>query len=1068
MAEVIAGAIITELAIKSTILAAAVNIAVGLAVSVGFSMLSRALFRPSTPRMESGITLSYPGPIDPNEVVYGRVVKGGTITYWETTGGSNGFLYVIFTIADHECDAIEAVWFDDKAVTTDAQGRVVESPYSDGGNHRAWYWVRLGGPTQTAVEAFVSEVPGWTSAHRGRGRCYVAAKFRWDSTTFPAGRPNVKVRLRGRKVYDPRVGGQNPANPATWAWSRNAVLCRLDYLRGCPMVTSRGVERLYGAQVADDEIDWDAVIAAANAADEAIPIAAGGTEPRYCLDGVVSTETAPALALEDMTTADTGQTVFTAGRWRLRAGVVETPTVELTADDLRGPIRWAGKQSRRDRFNAVAGRAYLDIYDGEPGDYPQVTVAPYVAEDGGGEPVVEQMDQPYTRTPSQAQRNARRTIERMRREVTATLPVKLQGIRAPTGTTIMVTLERYGWAAKWFEVVDWQLEMYDEQGVPALGCTLRVREIDAGVDDWSIDDETPTEHAPSTNLTSGLEVAPPTGVTLSSGTGHLQLMPSGDIISRILVAWTPPEEAFVLSGGRIEVRWRPQAEPDWQQASLPGDRESYYIGPVDDGRTYVVQLRAVNVAGVATDWQSHTHLVLGKSEPPSDVPWLTATQNGNVVNFRWGGITDADRAGYTLKYVPIGSEATAWAGWLLISEETKGTYVSNGALPPGSWTVGIKARDTSGNESVTITMATVQVINLAGHTFTLEGAPRWAGELVDMVRHNVSGTLVPRSTITAQASGTRWRTEFVPDPVAACSYETPELDIGVDNTVRAFTERAARVGSPDDVGPIALEIELDHRLAAGSYDGFEPWPGTQAVTARYLKARVALAPTAGTVGVVEQFDLFAAPLEAVALPPVEVVLTDTAADPSNLATYTFTDVDVGEPHPDRVIVIVAASSGGAAGGIVSAKVDAVDVDQIVNVIGAHLATRADFAIMRMPEGDLVDVEVEWPVTRSRCGIAVYRTLYVQDTAPIDTLVTGGAIGGAEGGLLLAAAHYGDNDDAIYLSTAHHVFAAGARNVAGAVDGSSYVWTGATKDADLVVETGTGASTANNRAFISLR
>lgn len=76
---------------------------------------------------------------------------------------------------------------------------------------------------------------------------------------------NITARIRGRKVYDPRLdstrpggsGGQRVNNTATWLWSDNPALALADFL----------ASSTYGAGVAPD---WDTLSTAANACDELI------------------------------------------------------------------------------------------------------------------------------------------------------------------------------------------------------------------------------------------------------------------------------------------------------------------------------------------------------------------------------------------------------------------------------------------------------------------------------------------------------------------------------------------------------------------------------------------------------------------------------------------------------------------------------------------------------------------------------------------------------------------------------------------------------------------------------
>ena len=88
------------------------------------------------------------------------------------------------------------------------------------------------------------------------------------------------------------------------------------------------------------------LIEAANICDEAVTLTGGGTGPRYSLSGVVSLAEAPRTVIEAMLSAMPGQVINPNGNWRIRAGAYRSPTVDLTTDDARGPIKLIARVSR--------------------------------------------------------------------------------------------------------------------------------------------------------------------------------------------------------------------------------------------------------------------------------------------------------------------------------------------------------------------------------------------------------------------------------------------------------------------------------------------------------------------------------------------------------------------------------------------------------------------------------------------------------------------------------------------------------------------------------------------------
>lgn len=188
--------------------------------------------------------------ITPWRTIYGRVKVSGPITFLHSNGSNNNKAHLLLTLACHEIDGHEEVYFGDELVTFD-------------GDHKAtgrWAgfarcWVGTGSVSgdadlQAALEA---ACPGiWTNEHRQYGRAKIYVEFTWDEKMFSAGLPTVKVLVRGKKVYDPRS--------AETGFSSNAALCIRDYL------TTQDVG--IGA-LASEILDSD-TIASANVSDESV------------------------------------------------------------------------------------------------------------------------------------------------------------------------------------------------------------------------------------------------------------------------------------------------------------------------------------------------------------------------------------------------------------------------------------------------------------------------------------------------------------------------------------------------------------------------------------------------------------------------------------------------------------------------------------------------------------------------------------------------------------------------------------------------------------------------------
>lgn len=612
-------------------------------------------------------------PITHWQWIYGQARVGGAITFIEQA--TEGQLLLVITLAGHEVEEIGDIWFDDELVALDGDGLPT-------GRFAGFVQIKksLGGEAagvQPFPDLYAYTAGKWTSEHRQTGRAKIFVRLVWSVDLFPNGIPNITAVVKGRKVYDPRSG--------LTVWSANAALCVADFITN----EAIGLGAVYA-----DEIDEDALIAAANVCDETVGLDAGGTEARYTLNGAITASTSTREILGRMNTAHGGTVRFLGGRWGVYPAAYATPTVTLTADDMRAGLHVMPRVSRRDLFNGVKGIYVSPGNSWQPSDFPAVTNATYLTEDQG-ERIWQEIDLPFTTSAATAQRIAKINLEKIRQQITVEWAGTLKCYQLQPGDTCLVTLSRYGWSAKVFEVIASTLTHEETDDGAVLGCDLVLRETSSTVYDWAAGEETAVDPAPDSNLPDSFTVAAPVNVTAASGNDELIVAADGTVISRIRVAWDESENAFVTEGGRVFLQSKPAAESAWQDAApIDGSATGAYLGPVEDGTAYDIRVRFANALGVRSSWTQIAHTVLGKSAPPSDVEVFTIA--GSVVS--WTPVEDVDVVGYRLKYNP--GVASSWGDAIalhagLVTESPFDLVV----VPSGQVTMLLKAVDGSGNES---------------------------------------------------------------------------------------------------------------------------------------------------------------------------------------------------------------------------------------------------------------------------------------------------------------------------------------------------------------------------------
>ncbi len=823
------------------VISIAISFAISTVLGVISSLFSSGPKRAETPK-QKGRKQLVRSSIEEHRVVYGTSMESGPLTFIAVTGDENQYLHMVIPLAAHEVEGIDSIWVNDVEVTNaqiDGSGNVISGKYNGFMRIRK----HLGTDTQAADSALVSDVPNWTTNHRGRGIAYIYMRLLWDLDIYPQGIPNVRAIVRGRLVWDLRT---DPGDPSVKSFSNNAALCQLDYL-----MSDFGFE----APLAEvHEASW---VAAANSSDEAVTLKAGGTQARYTCDGSFQVDQKPLAVMEDLLSASAGSMVYQQGTFRGYVGEATTATGSLDESDLRDTFVVTPQPSLSDSFNAIRG-TYVNAGDIKAPytltDFPPITNATYEAEDNG-ERVFTDIELQFTTNVVRAQRISGLFLHRSRQGIIVSFPAKLSGLKIATWDVRTVSLAVMSWAGKEFRIIEWSLS--DDGGID-----LVLQEEASAIYDWDPNDEITVDPAPDTNFPDPFTVTPPTGLVLTSGTDTLFIKSDGTVVSRIKATWTAPADQFVTVGGKIEVQFKKTADSTWiPLAALPGDAVEASVWDVEDGVAYDLRVRSVSSLGVKSDltdpWSatSNNHTVIGKIEvPPNVSTFVVATLADGTRKFEWTmDSLPADvrsGGGYQIRYSSGGS--LTWASGTKLHD---GLLISSpfetNELAAGQYTFGIKAFDTTDNESA----SDIQI------TATLSD-PRLREVLLQRVEHTLlwPGTLTDcfittENTLEAVFSGSpaddwaslpstwnaladTWR--GIVGSATPLRYETPVMDVGADST---FTPLV----SAETVETPTIEMRT-HTEAEGSDLSAEPYIAVaQVVGERYTQIRISVAGTTPVV-----------------------------------------------------------------------------------------------------------------------------------------------------------------------------------------------------------------------------
>ena len=550
-------------------------------------------------------------------------------------------------------------------------------------------------------------------------------------------------------------------------------------------------------------------------------------EPRYAAAGVIDSDQTPVQSIEEILSAMAGKLVWTGGVFEILPAAWRTPlTPTYDESDLWGPLVVLTRHSQRERFNSIRGLLATQLAVGETTDYPPLSDATFVADDGGVK-IWQTIDRPWTSRIATAMRLNKIDLSRHRREIRVEFPTGPKGFRSKPGTIIQVTNARRSWTDKTYEVMeqsDFDLAAEGTDSPPLQGVTMKLAELDSTVFDFTAgSDETIKPPVPALRGGNPLLIDPPTGLVLTSGDAELFLKADGTVVSRIKVAWTVAD----FFAANTEVQFKPTSDSVWQSIGLIQRAQlSAHIFDVEDGISYDIRVRSISDIGVISDWLEGSHTVVGKTSAPPDVDTFNVTRMADGTRrFIWTATPPADvtsGGGFKLKFVAGGGGVWSGMAELHTGLLPASPYETN-ELSAGAYTFGLKMVDSSGNESdnaaiieATLGDQRLRDVLLTRNEFDLA----WPGTLVSCFV-NYEGIL--ESTGAQAWSDLPGAWSSLPDSwltivnsTTPITYTTPTIDLGSDVTFTpivsvdpiADATITMKVGTDSDGAPVGSFVAL--------------------------------------------------------------------------------------------------------------------------------------------------------------------------------------------------------------------------------------------------------------------
>lgn len=587
--------------------------------------------------------------------VYGRVRNVDGVVFKQTHGTNKEFYTLVISLAGHEVDAIEDVYFGDTKVTLDGSGYVTTAPWAGSRvvDAQAFMTVTAGSGSvvlpNTPISGSVSVVTQTSGALDETS--YSVTPTVTGSTVSVTGAPAngtwvvsyqysqdvPKARVRkylggpSQDLYADlsAVVGTDLLLPTDKFAGDACLIVTLQYDQdvfptGLPQINAvvRGAKVFdprtgttawtenpaliardwalyaYGGGASSDEIVEQAFIAAANACDVSTTfVTDSGSEvrPLYQCGIVCPLDADPSLTLGEIVESMAGQWGWVGGKLTLRAGVYRAPVAAIDESWItdKAAIELVAQAPTSDLVNVTRPTLADAAQDYVPAPAAEVRYTAAITADGRELP--REVEYNGVTRAVHAQHISGVVMREAREALSVKLPCNMRALVLELFDVVTVTLPTFGWVAKEFEVLGWNFSLDG-------GVQLSLRETAAAI--FNPDTGLATlDVAANTLLPKPWEVEQITGVTVSSGTSALT---DKSILVRTTVSWTAAVSEAVRRHGRIEVQYTRAGATlpsgDWPSVEAPGDATSVTITGLGQGVHYLFRVRAKTNLGVRGLW----------------------------------------------------------------------------------------------------------------------------------------------------------------------------------------------------------------------------------------------------------------------------------------------------------------------------------------------------------------------------------------------------------------------------------------------------------------------------------
>jgi hypothetical protein len=524
--------------------------AVAIIINAVVAIAAAILTQPDIPKPERGKS-NFRQSIPPRQIAYGRCRISGPNLLYTTVGR---FCIDVIALCVGPIDEFEEFYLHDDKVTMLPGFWVDKGEDGRYGENKVQIFTRNGATPQLPILDIITASEGlWNLDCRADGTALMAILARavvieQQNRVYPNGELLGSAVGRWSKVYDWRKDGTQPGgfgdqrrdNPESWAWSENPVVCLVHdewYVRGHD----------WDYRFAPTLASWTA---AADNADEHVPLKDGGYESRYTFGGWYQKTNPPKALRSRFIESFDGMLIERGdGAYICHGGFYYEPTVTLNEDRILA-MGWTRSRREEDVVNKLVV-AFASPQFG----YSMVEADPWydlVDWNARGYDKAQGFERPWVTSNGQARRLAKRLMARYTSTYRGFIEIDISDDESELEQRYIRLQNRRGPPSMWDVVVEVRGITID---LGRRRARLEIIKADPFIDLWDPDTE---------------EGAPP---NVPFGPGPQGTPPPEFVDVQVVLqqsapgVYSPKLNALILDMDRPDLdyvlSWRDASSPDW-------------------------------------------------------------------------------------------------------------------------------------------------------------------------------------------------------------------------------------------------------------------------------------------------------------------------------------------------------------------------------------------------------------------------------------------------------------------------------------------------------------------------